>query len=98
MYKICFFILIAIVLSTSSGYARMGGGGGGGGGHNGGSGGGGGTTSGTALTTFTTNDFSGSGNCAMCHSGIVDSIGQDVSMDKQWRSTMMANSSKDPLW
>lgn len=77
----------------------MGGGGGGGMGGGGCGGGGcGGGGAGTALTTFATDDFSGSGNCAMCHSGRTDSVGQDVSMDRQWRSTMMANSAKDPLW
>ena len=53
---------------------------------------------GTTLTTFETEDFSGSGICAMCHSSLVDEAGNDVSNDAQWRSTMMANASKDPLW
>lgn len=51
-----------------------------------------------ALTTFQTSLFTGSGNCAPCHSNLVDSTGADVSMDAQWRSTLMANSAKDPLW
>lgn len=50
------------------------------------------------LTAFETADFSGSGICAMCHSRLTDSAGNDVSMDSHWRSTMMANASKDPLW
>lgn len=50
------------------------------------------------LTTFQTADFSGSGNCAVCHGGLRDSTGRDVSIDTHWRSTMMANASKDPLW
>lgn len=43
-------------------------------------------------------DFVGSGNCASCHSSMQDASGQDVSIDTHWRSTMMANSAKDPLW
>ena len=51
-----------------------------------------------ALTTFVTDDFSGSGVCAFCHSRLVDKARNDVSNDAQWRSTMMANAAKDPLW
>jgi hypothetical protein len=51
-----------------------------------------------ALTTFKTNDFSGSGVCAFCHSGLTDEDPKDVSMDAHWRSTMMANAAKDPFW
>jgi len=52
----------------------------------------------TALTTFVTDDFSGSGICASCHSGLTDEMGNDVSNNAHWRSTMMANAAKDPLW
>jgi hypothetical protein len=52
----------------------------------------------TTLTTFETDDFSGSGICAMCHSNLTDEVGNDVSNDAHWRSTMMANAAKDPLW
>ena len=52
----------------------------------------------TTLTTFETDDFSGSGICALCHSRLTDEAGNDVSNDAQWRSTMMANAAKDPLW
>jgi hypothetical protein len=52
----------------------------------------------TALTTFQTADFSGSGICAMCHSRLTDQEPKDVSNDAHWRSTMMANAAKDPLW
>jgi hypothetical protein len=51
-----------------------------------------------ALTTFETADFSGSGICAVCHSRLSDEEPKDVSMDAHWRSTMMANAAKDPLW
>ena len=52
----------------------------------------------TTLTTFETDDFSGSGICAFCHSSLTDAAGNDVSNDAHWRSTMMANAAKDPLW
>ncbi|AFH50357.1 Hypothetical protein IALB_2654 [Ignavibacterium album JCM 16511] len=45
--------------------------------------------------------FSGSGNCAMCHTGdgnVLSQNGVDISPPTYWRSTMMANSSKDPFW
>ena len=58
----------------------------------------GGGMAGTTLTTFETEDFSGSGICALCHSSLTDQAGNDVSNDAQWRSTMMANAAKDPLW
>jgi hypothetical protein len=52
-----------------------------------------------------TNDmFIGSGKCAGCHgvdpNGIANltSEGENVSPAENWRATMMANSSKDPLW
>jgi hypothetical protein len=53
---------------------------------------------GRPLTNFASSHFSGSGNCAVCHSALTDSTGHDVSIDAHWRSAMMANSSKDPLW
>ena len=39
----------------------------------------------TTLTTFETDDFSGSGICALCHSRLTDEAGNDVSNDAQWR-------------
>ena len=57
-----------------------------------------GGTATTALTNFETTLFSGSGVCAFCHSNLTDSAGNDVSNDAHWRSTMMANAAKDPLW
>ncbi len=50
------------------------------------------------LTTFTTGSFSGSGICAVCHDNLVDVTLANVSIAAHWRSTMMANSAKDPLW
>jgi hypothetical protein len=52
----------------------------------------------TALTTFNTADFAGSGQCVMCHEGLVDAAGTDVSITTYWRSTMMASASRDPAW
>ena len=52
----------------------------------------------TSLVKFDNHIFAGSGNCATCHSNLITSQGEDVSIDADWRSTMMANSSKDPLW
>jgi len=63
-----------------------------------GGGGGPGGAATTALTNFETILFSGSGVCAFCHSNLTDSAGNDVSNDAHWRSTMMANAAKDPLW
>ncbi len=36
--------------------------------------------------------------CAKCHDNLRDSSGQDVSIPKDWCSTMMANAGLDPLW
>ncbi|MCU0509917.1 MAG: cytochrome c family protein [Anaerolineae bacterium] len=53
---------------------------------------------GTSLQTFTTADFAGSGVCASCHLNLKDQSGADVSMPTMWRSTMMANAGRDPIW
>jgi hypothetical protein len=42
--------------------------------------------------------FIGSGACAICHTNMHDQRDQDVSTDRLWRSTMMANSARDPYW
>jgi hypothetical protein len=52
----------------------------------------------TMLSRFTTADFSGPSVCAGCHIRLRDAAGADVSMPTAWRSTMMANSGKDPVW
>lgn len=49
-------------------------------------------------TNFESYHFSGSGNCVQCHNGMTDVDGNDVSIEKDWSSTMMANATKDPLW
>lgn len=53
---------------------------------------------GQPLSRFFTAHFVGAGECAVCHSGLRDSSGQDVSNDAHWRSTMMANAAKDPFF
>ena len=47
---------------------------------------------------FTTSHFSGSGNCATCHDGLTDSSGENVSIVRDWETSMMANATKDPFW
>ena len=47
---------------------------------------------------FISTHFSGSGNCATCHNGLKDPSGKDVSIETDWASTMMANSTRDPFW
>jgi hypothetical protein len=42
--------------------------------------------------------FAGSGACGVCHTGLTDEAGADVSIDSFWRSTMMANAARDPYW
>src|ERR1700681_4450487 len=42
--------------------------------------------------------FQTSDRCLACHNGMVTSSGQDVSIGTDWRSGMMANSSRDPYW
>ena len=48
--------------------------------------------------SFTSAHFSGSQNCALCHDGISDGSGADVSIVSDWGSSMMANAARDPLW
>jgi hypothetical protein len=55
----------------------------------------------TELPTGTSTLFSGSGNCILCHQSNGSAMtwnGIDVSPITYWRSTMMGNASKDPLW
>ncbi len=42
---------------------------------------------------FTTSD-----QCMACHNGLVSPAGEDVSIGSDWRSSMMAHSSRDPYW
>ncbi|MFH1744268.1 MAG: hypothetical protein ABIH23_35145 [bacterium] len=50
------------------------------------------------LSEFSAEFFAGSGVCARCHTSLQDSAGNNVSIDADWRSTMMANSAKDPFF
>lgn len=43
-------------------------------------------------------EFQTSDRCLACHNGMSTSSGQDVSIGIDWRSSMMANSSRDPYW
>lgn len=53
---------------------------------------------GRPLAYFTLPNFVGSSQCALCHTDLKDSQGNDMSITNHWRSTMMANAAKDPLW
>ena len=48
--------------------------------------------------SFVGTHFSGSGNCSQCHDNLTDSQGNDLSIVKNWSTSMMANSSRDPYW
>jgi hypothetical protein len=50
------------------------------------------------LSTFRSDDFVGSGSCAICHTSLVDTEGNDMSFDTHWRSAMMANAARDPIF
>lgn len=52
----------------------------------------------TNLPTGFNTLFAASGECLMCHENITDSQGNHVGILSDWRSTMMANAAKDPLW
>jgi hypothetical protein len=43
-------------------------------------------------------DFVTSDRCIACHAGLHTSAGDDVSIGYDWRSTIMANSARDPYW
>src|SRR5262245_2474348 len=45
------------------------------------------------LSLFTTSD-----NCIACHNVLVSPDGEDISIGASWRSSMMANSARDPYW
>lgn len=48
--------------------------------------------------TFTSTHFSGSGNCTACHNGLSDAAANDVSIESDWSTSMMANATRDPFW
>jgi hypothetical protein len=43
-------------------------------------------------------DFQTSDRCIACHNQLTTASGRDVSIGFDWRSSMMANSSRDPYW
>ncbi|MBW2505446.1 MAG: hypothetical protein JRD19_00070 [Deltaproteobacteria bacterium] len=53
---------------------------------------------GRGLPIFETENFLGSSLCAICHELLTDKAGNDMSISGHWRSTMMANGARDPLW
>lgn len=42
--------------------------------------------------------FQPSSACVACHNGLTTPAGEDVSIGVSWRSSMMANSGRDPYW
>lgn len=42
--------------------------------------------------------FNAAGDCTICHTNMKDMAGNDVSTDRLWRATSMANSARDPYW
>lgn len=42
--------------------------------------------------------FTAAGNCALCHRSNIDETGNDVSLDKDWRGSMMAQAAVDPYY
>ncbi|MEA1875947.1 MAG: T9SS type A sorting domain-containing protein [Bacteroidota bacterium] len=42
--------------------------------------------------------FAASGECANCHNSQVSPEGKSIALANDWRSTMMANAARDPLW
>ncbi len=43
--------------------------------------------------TFQTSD-----RCLACHNGLASTTGENVSIGQDWRTSLMANSSRDPYW
>lgn len=42
--------------------------------------------------------FADSTRCLACHNGITTPAGEDVSIGRDWRTSMMANAARDPYW
>src|SRR5258708_17197410 len=45
-----------------------------------------------------TPEFRTSDRCVACHNGMKTKAGEDFSIGLDWRSSIMANSSRDPYW
>jgi hypothetical protein len=52
----------------------------------------------TSITAQVPQLFITSERCMACHNGLVSPAGEDVSIGVSWRSSMMANSARDPYW
>jgi hypothetical protein len=52
----------------------------------------------TGNPLFVSEHFAGSGVCAKCHDNIMDDANKEVSIQKDWSATMMANAARDPFW
>lgn len=53
---------------------------------------------GLALSQHRGRYFAASGVCVLCHQVMSDDAGNDMSITSHWRSSMMANSARDPFW
>jgi hypothetical protein len=42
--------------------------------------------------------FETSDRCVACHNGLTTATGEDISIGVHWRTSMMANSARDPYW
>ncbi len=51
-----------------------------------------------ANDSFRGDHFSGAGECSACHDGLVAEDGSTVNLVGAFRSSMMANSARDPYW
>lgn len=51
-----------------------------------------------ANNRFSSAHFRGSAVCGDCHNGIRDRLDNDVSIETEWSTSVMAHSAKDPFW
>lgn len=52
----------------------------------------------SALLRYRGDFFSAAGDCSACHTRLKSPSGQDVSIDSDWRASMMANAARDPYY
>lgn len=50
------------------------------------------------LLNYASRYFSTAGSCSACHTNLHDDAGRDVSLDRAWRSTLLANAGRDPFF
>jgi len=53
---------------------------------------------GLPLPTDKDDHFAGSGLCTTCHTNMTGLGGADVSTDRLWKASLMANAARDPYW